>query len=121
MQSEIKNERFTLIAEKKCFRDILNAMADALDVKRPEIHAKPFDGNTLRLDWFVSNVFQQKKIIKQLQKLYGNKLYSNQKIKDTLKTDFINIHFNTLKKSLIFNSFLVNFVVSLLIAACFFF
>jgi hypothetical protein len=34
-------------------------MADALDVKRPEIHAKPLE-ILWRLDWFVSNVFQQR-------------------------------------------------------------
>jgi hypothetical protein len=60
MQSEIKNERFTLIAEKKCFRDILNAMADALGVKRPEIHAKPFDGNTLEIGLVCFECFSTK-------------------------------------------------------------
>jgi hypothetical protein len=38
MQSEIKNERFTLISENS-FRDILNAMADGLGAT---IHANPF-------------------------------------------------------------------------------
>jgi hypothetical protein len=33
MQSEIKNERFTLISENSVFRDILNAMADGLGLK----------------------------------------------------------------------------------------
>jgi nucleoside-diphosphate-sugar epimerase len=95
MESEIKNERFTLIAENSIFRDILNAMADALDVKRPEIHAKPFFMEILwRLDWFVSNVFQQKRKLSQAtaRASYSENTYSNQKIKDQLKTDFIDIH-----------------------------
>ena len=95
MESEIKNERFTLIAENSIFRDILNAMADALDVKRPEIHAKPFFIEILwRLDWFVSNVFQQKRKLSQAtaRASYSENTYSNQKIKDQLKTDFIDIH-----------------------------
>ncbi len=95
MQSEIKNERFTLIAENSVFRDILNSMADALGVKKPEIHAKPFFMEMLwRLDWFVSNVLQQKRKLSQTtaKASYSTTIFSNQKIKDTLKTDFINIH-----------------------------
>ena len=95
MESEIKNERFTLIAKNSIFRDILNAMADALDVKRPEIHAKPFFMEILwRLDWFVSNVFQQKRKLSQAtaRASYSENTYSNHKIKDQLKTDFIDIH-----------------------------
>ncbi|MDI5948728.1 NAD-dependent epimerase/dehydratase family protein [Flavobacterium yafengii] len=95
MQSEINNERFTLIAENSVFRDILNTMADALGVKKPEIHAKPFFMEMLwRLDWFVSNISQQKRKLTQTtaKASYANSIYSNQKIKDTLKTDFINVH-----------------------------
>lgn len=95
MQSEIKNERFTLIAENSVFRDILNSMADTLGVKKPEIHAKPFFMEMLwRLDWFVSNVLQQKRKLSQTtaKASYSTTIFSNQKIKDTLKTDFINIH-----------------------------
>ncbi|MDI5896636.1 NAD-dependent epimerase/dehydratase family protein [Flavobacterium yafengii] len=95
MQSEIKNERFTLIAENSIFRDILNSMADALGVKKPEIHAKPFFMEMLwRLDWFVSNVLQQKRKLTQTtaKASYSTTIFSNQKIKDTLKTDFINVH-----------------------------
>lgn len=95
MQSEIKNERFTLISENSVFRDILNAMADGLGVKKPTIHAKPFFMEILwRLDWFVSNVFQQERKLTQTsaKASYTNTLYSNQKIKEALDTDFINIH-----------------------------
>ena len=95
MQSEIKNERFTLIAENSVFRDILNSMADALGVQRPKTHAKPFLMEILwRLDWFVSNVFQQKRKLSQAtaRASYSENTYSNQKIKDFLKTDFKDIH-----------------------------
>jgi dihydroflavonol-4-reductase len=95
MQSEIKNERFTLIAENSVFRDILNSMADALGVKKPEIHAKPFFMEMLwRLDWFVSNVLQQKRKLTRTtaKSSYSTTIYSNQKIKGILKTDFINVH-----------------------------
>ncbi|SFE35093.1 NAD-dependent epimerase/dehydratase family protein [Flavobacterium xueshanense] len=95
MQSEIKNERFTLIAENSVFREILNSMADSLGVKRPKTHAKPFFMELLwRLDWFVSNVFQQKRKLSKAtaRASYSVNNYSNEKIKDRLKTDFINIH-----------------------------
>ena len=47
-----------------------------------------------RLDWFVSNVFQQERKLTQTsaKASYTNTLYSNQKIKEALDTDFINIH-----------------------------
>ncbi len=95
MQSEIKNERFTLIAENSVFRDILNSMANSLGVKPPEIHAKPFLMEMLwRLDWFVSNVFQHKRRLTRTtaKASYATTIFSNEKIKDTLKTEFINIH-----------------------------
>ena len=94
-QSEIKNERFTLIAENSIFRDILNSMADSLSVQRPHIHAKPFFMEVLwRWDWFVTIVLRQKRKLTQItaKASYVTTIYSNQKIKDTLKTDFINIH-----------------------------
>lgn len=94
-QSEIKNERFTLIAENSIFRDIINSMADSFCVQRPHIHAKPFFMEVLwRWDWFVSIVLWQNRKLTQItaKASYVTIIYSNQKIKDTLKTDFINIH-----------------------------
>ncbi|MFV8441080.1 NAD-dependent epimerase/dehydratase family protein [Flavobacterium sp. LB2P44] len=95
MQSEIKNERFTLIAENSIFRDILNTMADSLNVKRPEIHAKPFFTEILwRLDWFSSIISQRKTGLFQAtaKASYSKNTYSNHKIKETLKIDFTDIH-----------------------------
>ncbi|RTY82628.1 NAD-dependent epimerase/dehydratase family protein [Flavobacterium sp. ZB4P23] len=94
MQSEIKNERFTLIAENSVYRDILNTMADALGVKRPETHTKPFFMEILwRLDWCVSTIFQQKRKLSHAtaKASYSKNRYSNEKIKNRLKTDFTNI------------------------------
>ena len=94
MRSEIKNERFTLIAENSVFRDILNAMADSFGVQRPKTHAKPFLMEILwRLDWLVSNVFRQKRKLSKAtaRASYSENTYSNQKIKDTLKIDFVDI------------------------------
>ncbi|TDE01382.1 NAD-dependent epimerase/dehydratase family protein [Flavobacterium sandaracinum] len=95
MQAEIKNERFTLIAENSVFRDILNTMADALGVQRPTTEAKPFFMEIIwRLDWFVSNILQQKRKLSRATAAasYADNTYSNHKIKNTLKIEFTDIH-----------------------------
>ncbi len=94
MQSEIKNERFTLVAENSIFRDILNAMADAVGRKRPNKHANSFFMELLwRLDWIAATLFQQKRKLTRTsaKASYSTNLYSNQKIKEALKTEFLNV------------------------------
>ena len=94
MNSDIKNERFTLIAENISFRDILNSIAAALHVQKPTKHAKPYLMELIwRLDWILSVVFGQKRqFTKATAKAsYSKSLYSNQKIKDTLNTEFADV------------------------------
>ena len=95
MQSNIKNERFTLVAENVVFRDLLNTMADSVGKKRPNKHAKPFYMEILwRLDWIAATVFKKKRKLTQTaaKESYSTALYSNQKIKEALKTEFLNVH-----------------------------
>lgn len=95
MKSNIKNERFTLIAENIVFRDILNTIADTLKVKRPAIHASPF---LLNFAWiadalFSTLFFQKRRITKATAKAsYSKSLYSNEKIKTALGTVFLDVH-----------------------------
>ena len=94
MNSDIKNERFTLIADNITFRDILNSIAAALHVQKPTKHAKPYLMELIwRLDWILSVVFGQKRqFTKATAKAsYSKSLYSNQKIKDTLNTEFADV------------------------------
>ena len=94
MESEIHNERFTLIAKNIIFRDILNSIADALLVKRPTIHAKPlFMEICWRIDWIASTIFMQKrKLTSATAKASYSKIeYSNEKIKTALNTEFLDI------------------------------
>lgn len=42
MDSEIKNERFILVAENKSFKDIFFSIADSFHKKRPSINIKPW-------------------------------------------------------------------------------
>lgn len=95
MKGEIKNERFTLISDNIVFRDILNTVADALKVKRPHIHAKPFFMNFLWISdaLFSTLFFRRRSITKATAKAsYSANLYSNEKIKTALGTVFTDVH-----------------------------
>jgi nucleoside-diphosphate-sugar epimerase len=95
MKNEIKNERFTLIAQNIIFRDIFNSIADALKVKRPTFYVGPFLICFLwRIDWFVSTVFRTKRKLDRATAIasYSKNTYSNEKIQNVLKTNFIDIH-----------------------------
>ena len=95
MNSEIKNERFTLIADNIVFKDILDTIAEALKVKKPSIHAKPLFMNFL---WMADGIFstlffQKRRLTKATAKAsYSKNLYSNEKIKTALGTVFTDVH-----------------------------
>jgi nucleoside-diphosphate-sugar epimerase len=95
MKSELKNERFTLIASNIVFQDLFNSIADALETKRPSIYINPFITNVLRrIDWVLSNVFRTKRKLDRATAIasYSKSFYSNEKIKNTLNIDFTDIH-----------------------------
>ncbi|MBE8727216.1 NAD-dependent epimerase/dehydratase family protein [Flavobacterium hungaricum] len=95
MKSDIKNERFTLIAANIVFKEILNTVADTLKVKRPSIHAKPFFMHFLWMaDWLFSTLFfRRRSITKATAKAsYSKNLYSNEKIKTALGTVFSDVY-----------------------------
>lgn len=95
MKSELKNERFILIANNIVFQDLFNSIADALETKRPYIYVSPFITNILwRIDWVFSNVFGTKIKIDRSTAIasHSKNSYSNEKIKNRLKIDFTDIH-----------------------------
>lgn len=95
MKSEHSNKRFILIAEHMAFKELLDSIADSLNVKRPSIHAGPLLVNILyRIDWVVSNIFGlQRKLDRATAKAsYTKDLYSNEKIKNTFEIKFLDIH-----------------------------
>ena len=95
MKSEIKNERFALIANTISFQELFNSMADALKVKRPSVYINPFvTGILWRIDWFFSTFFRTKRILDKDTAIasYSQSWYSNDKIKNALKIDFLDIH-----------------------------
>jgi nucleoside-diphosphate-sugar epimerase len=95
MKSEHSNERFTLIAENMAFKDLLFSIADSLNVKRPSMHASPLLVNIVyRIDWFISTILGQKRKLDRAtaKASYSKNYYSNEKIKKTLATEFMDIH-----------------------------
>lgn len=95
MKSDIKNERFTLIAENIVFRDILNTIADTLKVKKPSIHATPFLVNFAWIaDAIFSTLFSRKRSLTKAtaKASYSKNPYANEKIKTALGTVFSDVH-----------------------------
>ncbi|MES2573905.1 MAG: NAD-dependent epimerase/dehydratase family protein [Bacteroidota bacterium] len=95
MKKELSNERFILIAENIIFQDLLNSVAIALNTKKPDIYANPFLINILwRLDWVAATLFRQKRKLDRATATasYSKALYSNEKIKTVLPTEFVDIH-----------------------------
>ena len=94
MKSEVKNERFALVANTISFQELFNSMADALKVKRPSVYISPFvTGILWRIDWFFSTFFRTKRKLDKETAIasYSKNLYSNEKIKNALKIDFLDI------------------------------
>lgn len=95
MKNEISNERFILIAENMVFQELVNSVAAALNVKKPGVHANPFLINVLwRLDWFIATFFRKERKLDRAtaSASYSTALYSNEKIKKALETEFLGIH-----------------------------
>ncbi|KVV13181.1 NAD-dependent epimerase/dehydratase family protein [Flavobacterium sp. TAB 87] len=94
MESDVKNEGFSLVAENIVFREILDAIARSLGVKKPRIHADASLMNILwRIDWLLSKITNKKPQISKAgaKASYSKNLYSNAKIKRTLDYKFENV------------------------------
>ena len=91
MNSDVKNERFTLIENNYSFQEILNCIADSLKVKRPQWHATPFLVNIFwRVDWFLSTFFFKKRKLSRdsAKASYSKTEYTNAKILSTITLEF---------------------------------
>lgn len=92
---ETKNERFTLISENIVFRNFFNTIAKAKNIKKPSIYLSPLMMEILwRIDWFFSTIFRQKRLLVRAtaKASFSRNLYSNEKIKNVLDMDFLDIH-----------------------------
>jgi hypothetical protein len=95
LKSAIKNSRFPLVANTVNFQELFNSMADAIKVKRTSVYISPFvTGILWRIDWFLSTFFRTKRMLDKETAIasYSKNLYSNEKIKNALQLDFLDIH-----------------------------
>ena len=95
MKSYHSNERYILVSENIDFRDLLNSIADSLNVTRPFLHASPLLVNiAYKIDWFISNILGLKRRLDRAtaKASYAKNRYSNEKIKTTLSAEFLDIH-----------------------------
>lgn len=91
MESSIKNERFILVSENKSFQEVLFAIADAFNKKRPSKSAKPWQAGLFwRWEWLVSKLTSRKvRMSKHSAKSLDSKTYySSDKIKKQLNFEF---------------------------------
>jgi nucleoside-diphosphate-sugar epimerase len=94
MNSTIKNERYTLIAQNIMFRDFLNTVADALQVKRPHKEASPLMVEIAwRIDAIAAWLLNRKRKLPQATAVasYSTNRYSNDKIKKALNYKFLDM------------------------------
>jgi dihydroflavonol-4-reductase len=94
MKSKLSNDRFILVAQNITFRDMLNAIAYFLGVKRPYIYVNELMVNvTYRLDWLVSNIMRQKRRLDRAtaKASYSKSMYSNEKITRVLNPNFLDV------------------------------
>lgn len=91
MKSEIKKERYTVIAENVSFENLSKTIAKALGKKEPSVYVKPWVTNLVwRLDWLASSLYLKKRSLSRAtaKSLHTETLFDNSKIKNALKFEF---------------------------------
>lgn len=94
MNSTINGERFALVATNKTFEDVLNLIADTLQLKRPFIYAnRTFTSFAWRVDWFLSKLLQKKRVVTKAtaRASHGIKTFDCTKVKNTLNYSFVDM------------------------------
>lgn len=94
IKSDIKNERFVLVAEHKTYKGFLQGLAKSVNGKPPKKEAKPWLLNIAwKFDWLISTLTgKRRQLTKHLSRSLSTKTnYSSQKIKNTLNYNFKNI------------------------------
>jgi len=91
-ESNISNQRFILNAENIVYKDLFDRISEAVSVRKPTIEAtRPMLTIARRVDGLLSNLgIKKRELTKDVVKSSVSKSqYSNQKIKELLKMDFI--------------------------------
>ena len=91
MQSEISGERFSLVGENVCIKDLLCYLAELLKVNPPKIYAtKTITSLGWRLDWLISKItFRKRKLTRATAKAsHSIDVYESEKISNKLNFTF---------------------------------
>lgn len=91
MKSPISGERFTIVSENIILQDLLNAIADAMQKKRPYIYARPYMTSLYwRIDWLFSKLFFKKQTFTRATSKSSHSLetYDNSKVISQLNYAF---------------------------------
>lgn len=107
VENNIFNERFLIISENVCFRDLFFQIADELKVKRASTKVKPWlAGLAWRIEALKSRMFGIKpKITKETARsAMSISKYSNAKITAALNHSFISIN-DAVKNAISYNTF----------------
>ena len=100
MNSEVRNERFILVAENKSFKDVFISIADAFGKKRPFKKVKPWQTEVFwRFSWFVSKITGVAPLITKhsAKSAHDVSKYSSEKIEKRLSYNFESIE-NSIQK-----------------------
>lgn len=94
MESNIKNEKFILVAENLSYRRLANSICVSISQKPARIEAKKWMTEIAwRLDWVSAKIFSSKRILTKLlaKSLHSTDVYDNRKIKNVLNYKFESI------------------------------
>ncbi len=94
MKSDIKKERFTLVEKNYSYQELSNKIADALQVKRPNMLVKSWMTNLAwRIDWFFSAFFFTKRNLSRAmaKSMHTETVFDNSKIKKACNIEFASL------------------------------
>ncbi len=94
MKSNIKNERFILVAKNSSYKEILFQIADSFHKKRPPIKISALGGDIFwRIDWLRSKVTGKKPLLTKYsaKSSQSKNYYTSKKIRTALSFEFESI------------------------------
>ncbi|SHI45736.1 NAD-dependent epimerase/dehydratase family protein [Flavobacterium terrae] len=94
MNSEIKNEKFTLVSENLSYEYLVFKIANCFKVSEPKIYANRFITSFgWRVDWLMHLLFGKKRLLTKniARSLHSIDIYSNEKILKELDFEFLKI------------------------------
>ncbi|EKT4498936.1 NAD-dependent epimerase/dehydratase family protein [Flavobacterium psychrophilum] len=104
MKSDIVNEKFILISENKTYQELVFAIAETLNTKKPKLYASKFlTSFAWRTDWFFGAFFGKKRTLTKdlASTLHAKEVYCNRKIITQIDYKFleVSVYLKAIKKA----------------------